>query len=206
MKQADRKNHWENIYQTKSLHEVSWYQPTPQTSLDLIAECRLSKDAKIIDIGGGDSFLADHLLDLGYSNLSILDVSEAALDRAKNRLGERSDMVQWIVADASDFVPQQSYDLWHDRAAFHFLTQEEDIDNYLKALSQGLKSGGILILGTFSEKGPKKCSGIDIRQYSAQEMRHLLKERFETIRTLNIDHPTPFDTLQNFTFGTFKKL
>ncbi|MCV9387546.1 class I SAM-dependent methyltransferase [Reichenbachiella ulvae] len=206
MEEQERKKHWEDIYHTKSLNEVSWYQPIPQTSLELIAACQLPKDAKIIDVGGGDGFLVDHLLDNGYLDLTVLDISKAAIDRAKQRLGDRADQVQWIVADASSFTPDQSYDLWHDRAAFHFLTQKNDIDHYLKSLSKGLSSGAYLILGTFSENGPKKCSGIEIKQYSALSMQELLKDQFEVIKTMNVDHPTPFDTVQNFTFGSFKKL
>jgi 2-polyprenyl-3-methyl-5-hydroxy-6-metoxy-1,4-benzoquinol methylase len=205
MKELDRKAHWENIYDSKSLKEVSWYQPVPQTSLDLIAKCNLRKDAKIIDVGGGDGFLVDHLIDLGYSDITVLDISEAAIDRAKKRLGQRSHNIQWIVADIASFNPEETYDLWHDRAAFHFLTRPEEIQHYLKMLDKGIATGGDLILGTFSEKGPLKCSGIEISQYSIRDMEQLLSEGFEVLTSMNVDHPTPFDTVQNFTFASFKK-
>ena len=123
----NRKSHWENIYQTKDISTVSWYQPTPSTSLDLIAEMDLDKEAAIIDIGGGDSFLPDFLLKLGYTNISVLDISEKALENAKSRLGEDAKKINWIVSDITKFSPKEKYDLWHDRAAFHFLTEEKEI-------------------------------------------------------------------------------
>lgn len=129
--QTDKKLHWENIYQTKEPHQVSWTQDIPATSLDLIKACHLSKSSKIIDIGGGDSLLVDFLLDLGYKNISVLDISETALEKAKKRLGKRKHEVNWIVSDVTDFKPNESYDCWHDRATFHFLTEKEDINKHL---------------------------------------------------------------------------
>jgi SAM-dependent methyltransferase len=201
----DRKEHWENIYKTKSLQEVSWYQPNPSTSLDFIRQFNLPLSAKIIDVGGGDSFLVDHLLDLGYTGITVLDISAASLERAKQRLGKRADMVKWIVADAVDFKPNEQYDLWHDRAAFHFLTQDTEINSYI-TIQQSIKPSGILVLGTFSEEGPKKCSGIDIKQYSQSTMVSLLQKFFKKIKCITVDHQTPFDTFQNFVFCSFKKL
>ena len=205
MENFNRKKHWENIYQTKELNEVSWYQSKPETSLQFIEEYAPLKTSKIIDVGGGDSFLVDNLLDLGYENISVLDISESAIDRAKQRLGERADKVKWIVADASNFKPTEQYDFWHDRAAFHFLTDENDVSNYLKTAHQFLTTQGHLVLGTFSENGPKKCSGIEIKQYSESSMAKRLEEYFEPVKCLNIDHDTPFETVQNFVFCSFKK-
>jgi len=206
MEHLDRKKHWENIYQTKDLKDVSWYQPTPTTSLDFLKQFNISTTAKIIDIGGGDSFLVDHLLDLGYTDLTVLDISAASLDRAKQRLGDRATKVKWIVADAATFKPTEQYDFWHDRAAFHFLTQEQEITNYIDTIQKSIKPTGILVIGTFSEEGPKKCSGIEIKQYSETTMTDRLKKFFEKVKCITVDHKTPFDTIQNFIFCSFKKL
>ena len=206
MEHLDRKKHWENIYQTKDLKDVSWYQPTPTTSLDFLKQFNIPTTAKIIDIGGGDSFLVDHLLDLGYSDLTVLDISAASLDRAKQRLGDRSTKVKWIVADAATFKPTEQYDFWHDRAAFHFLTQEQEITNYIDTIQKSIKPTGVLVIGTFSEQGPKKCSGIEIKQYSETTMTDRLKMFFEKVKCITVDHQTPFDTIQNFIFCSFKKL
>jgi 2-polyprenyl-3-methyl-5-hydroxy-6-metoxy-1,4-benzoquinol methylase len=205
MNEFDRKNHWEHIYQTKQLNEVSWFQPTPSTSLSFFEQFNISKRAKIIDIGGGDSLLVDNLLDRGYVDITVLDISESALERAKLRLGERSGLVTWIVADAAAFTPLQQYDFWHDRAAFHFLTKEEEIENYINAVQQSIKPSGILVIGTFSEQGPKKCSGIEIKQYSENSMTDRLKPYFEKIECYTVDHKTPFDTIQQFVFCSFRK-
>ena len=166
MSNVHRKDHWENIYQTKQLKDVSWYQPVPQTSLDFLRQFNLPKTAKIIDVGGGDSLLVDYLLELGYTDISVLDISENALERAKERLGDKARLVKWIVSDISTFEPSEQYDFWHDRAVFHFLTKEQDIENYMTVLSKGIQMDGILVMGTFSESGPTKCSGIPIKQYS----------------------------------------
>jgi 2-polyprenyl-3-methyl-5-hydroxy-6-metoxy-1,4-benzoquinol methylase len=205
MENFNRKNHWESIYQTKQLNEVSWYQPVPQTSLDLISKYVKSYDAKIIDIGGGDSFLVDHLLQLGYTNISVLDISEAAIERAKIRLGENTNKVSWIVCDISKFEPTEKYDFWHDRAAFHFLTDKEDINRYISTVNKAITTNGILTIGTFSESGPKKCSGIEITQYTEESLANLFPNEFEKIESFYVDHSTPFDTVQNFVFGVFRK-
>ena len=202
----DRKNHWENIYNTKELKDVSWFQVRPETSLDFFKQFNVSTTAKIIDIGGGDSLLVDHLLDLGYQDISVLDISESAIERAKIRLGQKANNVKWIVADAATFVPTEQYDFWHDRAAFHFLTEENEISNYLETAQKNINPKGILVIGTFSEQGPKKCSGIEIKQYSETSMTDRLKIFFEKIKCITVDHITPFDTIQNFVFCSFKKL
>jgi cyclopropane fatty-acyl-phospholipid synthase-like methyltransferase len=206
MENFDRKNHWENIYKTKELKDVSWFEPNPETSLHFFKQFNVQKSAKIIDIGGGDSFLVDHLLALGYNNITVLDISEAALQRAKNRLGNEALKVKWIVADAATFKPTEKYDFWHDRAAFHFLTEEEEISKYLDIVQNNLEPTGILVIGTFSESGPKKCSGIEIKQYSETSMTEKLNQFFEKIKCITIDHKTPFDTIQNFVFCSFRKM
>ena len=206
MKTFNRKEHWEKIYSTKKLNEVSWYQPTPETSLKFIEELKIPKSASIIDIGGGDSFLIDNLLDLGYSNLTLLDISKKAIERAKKRLGEKGKHVKWIEADASAFTPTKTYDLWHDRAAFHFLTDESEIRRYLLAAENGVKESGNLIIGTFSTDGPKKCSGIEITQYSENSMINKFGKIFKKIDCKIIQHLTPFNTTQSFVFCSFKKM
>ena len=195
MENFDRKKHWETIYETKELKDVSWYQPTPETSLQLINDFNLSKDAKIIDVGGGDSFLVDHLLELGYTNLSVLDISIAAINRAKKRLGEKSKNVQWIVSD-----------VWHDRAAFHFLTDLEDVKRYTSILNNSTSVNSCFILGTFSAQGPTKCSGIEIKQYTKDEMIETFQQHWTLKESSIVNHPTPFDTTQNFIFSTFNKI
>ncbi|MCE3294565.1 MAG: protein with a methyltransferase domain [Crocinitomicaceae bacterium] len=205
MENFDRQAHWEKIYDTKALTDVSWYQPVPETSLAYFRELEVPASARIMDAGGGDSFLADHLLDLGYNNLSVLDISSKAIDRAKERLGEKTGQVHWIVSDIAAFDPQQTYDVWHDRAVFHFLTEEHEIRRYVTILSKALEPGGILILGTFSEKGPLKCSGIPIRQHSENSFEQYFGAHFEKIACRLVDHPTPFDTVQNFIFCSFRR-
>jgi trans-aconitate methyltransferase len=206
MENFDRKKYWENIYQTKELKDVSWFQPTPETSLNFFKQFNVPTTAKIIDIGGGDSFLVDHLLALGYQDISVLDISAAAIDRAKHRLGDKAKNVKWIVADAATFKPTENYDFWHDRAAFHFLTDEQEISNYLETARQNINPAGVLVIGTFSEQGPKKCSGIEIKQYSETTMTDRLKNFFEKIKCITVDHKTPFNTIQNFVFCSFRKV
>ena len=206
MENFDRKKHWEEIYQTKQLNEVSWFQPIPETSLDFFKHFDVPTHAKIIDIGGGDSFLVDHLLAMGYQDITVLDISEAAIDRAKQRLGAKAESVKWIIADVATFSPTEKYDFWHDRAAFHFLTDEQEISNYIETAQQHMNSTGILVIATFSEQGPKKCSGIEIKQYSEMTMTQQMSPFFEKIKCITVDHKTPFDTIQNFVFCSFRKL
>lgn len=205
MENFDRKKHWENIYETKQLNEVSWFQPTPETSLNFFKEYKIPTSAKIIDVGGGDSLLVDHLLDLGYENITVLDISSAALERAKKRLGNKANKVNWIVADAAIFKPTEKYDFWHDRAAFHFLTNNEEIKHYVETVSNSIMPYGMLVVGTFSEQGPKKCSGIDIKQYSAVSLSNLFSLAFKKLNCFTIEHQTPFNTIQQFLFCSFKK-
>ncbi len=201
-----RKEHWEKIYTTKQPTEVSWYEDEPKVSLDLVKQFNLPKSARIMDSGAGDSHFVDYLLNLGYENITVLDISEAALERAKKRLGpEQAKKIKWVVADEAECNPDEQYDLWHDRAAFHFLTDEKEISNYLNTITKCIKPGGYLILATFSEQGPKKCSGLDVKQYSESSMTELLKDSFEKINCFTVDHHTPFNTVQNFLYGSFKR-
>ncbi|MFM2157246.1 MAG: hypothetical protein RL516_1995 [Bacteroidota bacterium] len=205
MEKFDRKKHWETIYQTKDLKDVSWFQPTPETSLDFFKQFNVPLYAKIIDVGGGDSFLVDHLLELGYTDITVLDISESAIESAKGRLGEKANQVKWIIEDAAKFRPMEMYDFWHDRAAFHFLTDENEISNYLETAQKFINPNGVLVIGTFSENGPTKCSGIEIKQYSENTMTERLKKYFDKVKCITVDHKTPFETIQNFVFCSFKK-
>ena len=199
----ERKNHWETVYETKQPNEVSWTQENPKTSLDFIRETHLDKTAKIIDIGGGDSNLVDFLLEEGYENISVLDISANALERAKKRLGKNAEKITWIVSDITEFKPETKYDIWHDRATFHFLTTEEQIKKYAEITQKWIN--GFLIIGTFSENGPKKCSGLDIKQYSETAMENQFSNSFKKLKCITEDHTTPFETKQNFTFCLFEK-
>lgn len=197
------RKHWNAVYSTKQSHEVSWTQNIPQTSLDFICHFNIPKSANIIDVGGGDSKLVDYLLNEGYKNISVLDISENALHRAKQRLGDRCKNVKWIVCDIMEFKPDIPYDVWHDRATFHFLTTPEQIKQYITTAKDAVS--GYLVIGTFSEKGPSKCSGLSIRKYSEGELTTELSDGFEKIRCINEDHITPFNTIQNFLFCSFRR-
>jgi trans-aconitate methyltransferase len=198
------KEHWDTIYQTKQPNEVSWTQEVPAVSLEFIHKFSIPKTAKIIDIGGGDSKLVDFLLAEGYSNVSVLDISESAILRAQERLGKDANKVKWIVCDILDFRPKEKYDVWHDRAAFHFQTDTAQIEKYLQIVKKSVD--GLVIVGTFSVDGPFKCSGLEIKQYDEQGM----KEKFETSGFQNLackreDHITPSGAVQNFVFCSFMR-
>ncbi|KAF2518186.1 class I SAM-dependent methyltransferase [Flavobacterium salilacus subsp. salilacus] len=199
----NNKQHWETVYKTKQPNEVSWTQDVPHTSLRFIENFTVSKDANIIDIGGGDSNLVDHLLDLGYSNITVLDISEKALERAKERLGDKAKNVTWIACDITKYKPEVNYAVWHDRATFHFLTSQEQTDAYRDIVNNCVK--GYMIIGTFSDKGPKKCSGLDITQYTEVSLETLFTDNFEKLSCLEQEHITPFGTTQNFLFCSFRK-
>lgn len=197
--------HWDKLYKTKAEDEVSWFQPYPKTSIEFLELFQLPLSAKIIDIGGGDSHFVDVLLDKGYQNIWVLDISATAIERAKKRLGERASKVHWIVSDVTDFVAPVEFDFWHDRAAFHFLTTEDNIYKYISIAEDAIKQNGYLILGTFSENGPKKCSGLEIKQYSETSLSARFEVAFDRIKCIEEDHKTPFNTIQNFLFCSFRK-
>ena len=195
-----KKDHWEKIYNSKALDEVSWYQPIPKTSLNFIDSCSLQSNSPIIDVGGGDSFLSDYLLKRDYEDISVLDISSNAIERAKKRQGELSNKIDWIVSDVLDFNAKKKYAVWHDRAVFHFLRDKKDIENYINILSKSLIDNGNLVLGAFAEDGPKRCCALDVRRYSFQNFENLLSEYFTIIKTQNVIHKTPFETEQSFNF------
>lgn len=199
----ENKNHWETVYETKNPEQVSWTQEVPQTSLDFIHSFKLPKTAKIIDVGGGDSKLVDFLVSEGFENVTVLDISANALDKAKKRLGGNAKKINWVVGDITEFEPDTTFDVWHDRATFHFLTTEEQVAKYMKTARKSVN--GFLTIGTFSENGPTKCSGLTIKQYTEDSLTTELENGFEKIRCLTEDHVTPFQTTQNFLFCSFKR-
>ncbi|MFC2126317.1 class I SAM-dependent methyltransferase [Bacteroidota bacterium] len=199
----NKKEHWDKIYLTKSPHEVSWTQDIPQISLDFIHSFNLPKSANIIDVGGGDSKLVDYLMEDGFQNITVLDISSFALERAKKRLGQHAEKINWITSDILEFEPDTTYDLWHDRATFHFLITTEQIQKYI-AIAKMVTSK-FMTIGTFSEDGPKKCSGFNIRQYSEDDLANELSVGFRKIRCITTNHITPFNTTQNFLFCSFNR-
>ena len=192
------KLHWETIYSTKKPTEVGWTQHIPTQSIEFITSLKLKNSDPIIDVGGGDSHLVDHLLELGFQDLTVLDISEAALDRAKNRLGKKAEQVRWICKDIRKFIPTRHYALWHDRACFHFLTDPKDQEYYLDLVKHWVDS--FLVIGTFSDQGPLKCSGLEICRYSAEDLIQQFGPEFKLISSLNYNHITPFNTPQHYTF------
>lgn len=196
-------NHWDTVYKTKNPNQVSWTQAFPKTSLDFIHSFGLKKTASIIDIGGGDSRLVDYLLDEGFKNITVLDISGKALEKAKQRLGDRADKVRWVVSDITAFQPDTTFDIWHDRATFHFLTTNKQVAKYIDTARNHVT--GFLTIGTFSENGPAKCSGLAIKQYSEETLTTELQNGFKRIRCITEDHVTPFETTQNFLFCSFKR-
>tara|TARA_B110001454_G_scaffold99631_1_gene94134 strand:+ start:206 stop:820 length:615 start_codon:yes stop_codon:yes gene_type:complete len=200
------KDHWEKIYSTKEIDGVSWYQETPTTSLNIIDSLKLNLNTSIIDIGAGKSFLADNLLDLGYNDITILDISRNALNEVARRAGKKNHKIKCIESNVIDLSSGQKYDVWHDRAVFHFITDNQEREKYLDLLNSSLNKDGCLIIGTFSEDGPLKCSGLEVQRYSVKDLRELLKPNFKFIDGFKEIHDTPFNTSQSFTFCTFKKI
>lgn len=206
MSPNDQKTHWEEIYKTKSETEFSWFQAFPRTSVEFIQLFDLPRPANIIDIGGGDSHLVDVLLEKGYENIYVLDISEKAIERAKHRLGRNSSKVNWIISNITEFNSDIQFDLWHDRATFHFLIENEQVEKYLTIAKKSVRQWGNLILGTFSENGPATCSGLNIKQYSENSMSQLFADDFQKIKCIEENHSTPFQSNQTFTFCSFKRL
>lgn len=202
---TNNKQHWENVFATKAESEFSWYQPNPQTTIDFFESCNVNIDAQIIDMGAGDSYFVDALITKGYKNISVLDISAMALDRAKNRIGEKAKQINWIESDMLDFNPSVSYDFWHDRAAFHFLTQQQQIEKYVFLVSKSISKNGYLLLGTFADDGPEKCSGLAVTRYNENVMKVLFEKSFDCIKCVYENHTTPFNTVQQFLFCLFRK-
>jgi ubiquinone/menaquinone biosynthesis C-methylase UbiE len=199
----DRKAHWQHVYQEKSPLDVSWYQKEPKLSLELIYRTGVSDDEPIIDVGGGASVLVDFLCKDGFTNVSVLDISENALADAKKRLGDLAKNIEWIESDITEFSSSHKFSLWHDRAVFHFLTNEYDRKKYVNALSQALKAGGHLIIAAFAIGGPDKCSGLEIVQYDSSKLKAELGEEFELLEERSEIHITPANKEQKFMYFRF---
>ena len=202
---SDLKSHWENIYSSKNEDGVSWFQEYPKTSIDLIKKYSKSNSTSIIDIGSGRSRILKKLIENEYDDLTYLDISKEACSKSKISLGNKQDLVQWHVANVLDFNTEKNFSIWHDRAVFHFLTSKEDKEKYKQVALQNILKGGFLILGTFSENGPEKCSGLNISRYSTESLKEIFSPEFKMIESFTIDHKTPFNTTQNFLFSIFKK-
>jgi 2-polyprenyl-3-methyl-5-hydroxy-6-metoxy-1,4-benzoquinol methylase len=205
MDDTDRTAHWETVYRTKGEREVSWFQETPSISLELIRSAVATRHSAIVDIGGGASRLADALVEEGYDDVTVLDLSEAALAAAKTRLGQTAAGVTWIVADVVGWRPLQRYDVWHDRAAFHFLTDAADRAAYVACLREGLRPGGHAIIATFALDGPEWCSGLPVIRYDAASLGKVLGDAFNLVETRCHDHHTPMRSTQRFQFSVFHR-
>ena len=205
MDSAVRQSHWENVYGTKGEREVSWFQQNPSISLDLIDATGVAKDASIIDVGGGASRLIDVLLDRGFAALTVLDLSEKALATTKARLGSKAAKVHWIVTDVTKWEPAETYDVWHDRAAFHFLTEPDDRAGYAERVRKAVRLGGHVIIGTFAPDGPERCSGLPVMRHDAISLGQMLGSSFELIESRPHDHQTPMGGIQRFQFSRFRR-
>jgi ubiquinone/menaquinone biosynthesis C-methylase UbiE len=202
---SKREDHWQTVYLGKGEQEVSWTQASPEPSLGLIERYAPSRQASIVDIGGGASRLVDALCEHGYERLTVLDLSEAALATARQRLGPRGAHVQWIAADATQWDPPQPFDLWHDRAALHFLVDAGDRQAYLDRLGRGVKSGGHAIIATFALDGPEKCSGLPVQRYDAASLSETMGQTFELIAHQPHRHVTPWGAVQSFQFSVLRR-
>lgn len=197
---STRQQHWNEVYTRKSEDEVSWFQPEAAVSLELIARCAPPLGPKLIDVGGGASRLVDGLLERGFADVTILDLSSAALDKTRARLGERGAGVKWIVVDVTSFEPTERYTLWHDRAVFHFLTAPSDRRAYVQVLERALAPGGHVVIGTFALDGPERCSGLEVARYDGAALAAAIGPSFELVETLRHEHLTPTGKVQAFTF------
>jgi hypothetical protein len=203
---TSRQAHWNEVYATKAADKVSWFQARAAMSMHLIACSDASEESAIIDIGGGASVLIDQLVDAGFGDVTVLDISERALVCSKERLGSRAGEVHWIVSDVLAWTPARAYDIWHDRAVFHFLTDESERTAYRSVLEKGLRKSGTLILGTFADDGPERCSGLPVHRWSADALARELGSEFRLIESLREDHSTPWGAVQPFTWARFERI
>lgn len=204
MDQNNNKQHWEKIYSEKNPQDVSWFQKEPVVSLKIIQNISNNK-AQIIDVGGGASVLVDYLLKLGYFNIAVLDISGKAIEYAKRRLADQADKVEWYEKDITQFMPSHPYDIWHDRAVFHFLTDKESRESYKNALKSTIKSGSHVIIATFAKDGPKKCSGLDVVQYDSSSIQDEIGDEFLLLESQFETHLTPSGKEQRFNYFVFKR-
>ena len=203
--EIDQKAHWDAVYATKAERDVSWFQESPAVSLDLIAATGAKADAPIVDIGGGASRLVDALLDRGFEAVTVLDLSGEALAAVRARLDTRAAQVCWVVADVTAWQPAGTFAVWHDRAAFHFLTAAEDRAAYAQRVRNAVRPGGHVIIGTFAPDGPERCSGLPVMRHDAASIGEVLGPSFALIETRRDDHVTPMGTIQRFQFSRFRR-
>lgn len=197
----DVRTHWEHVYRTKKGTQLSWYRAHLETSLELISAAAGSREAHIIDVGGGESTLVDDLLERGYPHVSVLDISQTAIDETRKRLGERAEKVSWLVGDITRMeLPPHQYDVWHDRAVFHFLTKSTDRIAYVRQVRDSVKTGGHVIVGSFGPGGPLKCSGLDVMRYDAEGLHGEFGNQFQLVKHVEEQHRTPFGTTQEFVY------
>lgn len=201
----ERASHWDEVYRRRGAHELSWYQDRPDVSLRLIAQLGVRPGDRVIDVGGGASTLVDHLLDLGYERLTVLDIAASALAAAQARLGARAAAVRWLTGDITTFVPQDAFHLWHDRAVFHFLVEAADRRAYLRAMSAALAPGGLAIIATFADDGPERCSNLPVRRYSPEGLAAELGAGYTLIDSLRETHSTPGRATQAFIYCCFRR-
>ena len=206
MTDANRKSHWETVYTTKGENEVSWFQENPAPSLDLIDLARPAPESAVIDVGGGASRLVDSLLARGFKRVTVLDISQAAVDAAKARLGDRAGEVEWVVADVTKWPPARTFDIWHDRAAFHFLVDLADRSAYIARLQRAVRPGGHVIIGTFAADGPTKCSGLPVERYDPEALLSELGPNFRLVQSVRHEHHTPSGVVQPFTFVVARRV
>ena len=198
------KRHWENIYKNKEIDDVSWYQEIPTDSLNLIKRFSNNKKDKIIDIGCGKGFLVDNLIDSNYQNITLVDISANALEEVKSRV--KNENINYIESNILDFSTDSKFDIWHDRAVFHFITHKKGIDKYISLCNKYINKEGVLIIGAFAEDGPLKCSGLEIKRYLIKDLETLFSNNFELVEGFKMSHKTPFDNEQKFTFCVFRKI
>jgi hypothetical protein len=201
----DRKAHWENVYATKGETVVSWYQTEPRLSLELIRSIAPAQGGRIIDVGGGASVLVDKLLDLPFEKVAVLDISETALSKARLRLGHRANQVEWIAADITEVEDVGTFDIWHDRAVFHFLTDAADRTRYIWLARSTVPVGGNLVIASFADQGPTRCSDLDVCRYNGETMGTELGESFALVREAGETHTTPAGSSQAFFYGVFRR-
>jgi SAM-dependent methyltransferase len=206
MSQAGRQQHWQGVYTRNAADEVSWHQEHPTVSLDLVRASDVGPEGRLIDVGGGASTLVDHLLDLGYRAITVLDIAGSALAAARRRLGERASLVEWVEADVTTSQPSTRYDLWHDRAVFHFLTEAADRAGYKIALGAALRTGGAAIIATFAPDGPERCSGLPVVRYSPESLTAELGPGYRLEQVEHEDHHTPAGRTQHFVYCRFRRV
>lgn len=206
MYSMDRKDHWEGVYTTKSVDEVGWFRKHLERSLEMVEAADLAPDARIIDVGGGASTFVDDMVERGYTNLTVLDISSAALEKTKKRLGEAAENVDFVTADITQAdLPQAAFDLWHDRAVFHFLTSQREREAYLANLKRALKPGGHFVIAIFADDGPIRCSGLDVERYDLDKLVRTVGPDFRLIDSIRDEHETPFGSVQSFLQAHFAK-